>query len=245
MYRIPRSRLNATLLCAGLLSATAAKADTIQVTDNLTGNVTWYSTNEYVLNGFIYVLTNSVADHRARHGHPRQSRHRPQLRRPLHHPRRQNLRQRHPRQADHLHARKRTILTDPNDIPLWHAQSVGRRGDLRHERLEHLQRRRRQRRLAQIRRLRRVCPTPRSTASSSIASAAMTTTTTPASSATSPSVTPRHDDPARQGNQRPVAGRGGPRHQDRERGSLRRRRRFGRVLRRHGQHQVHGQHLQR
>src|ERR1043166_5182243 len=47
-------------LCLTLLSSLTAKANLIQITANLTGNVTWYNTNEYVLNGFIYVLTNSV-----------------------------------------------------------------------------------------------------------------------------------------------------------------------------------------
>jgi len=42
------------------MGALAANADTIQITANLTGNVTWVNTNEYVLNGFIYVLTNST-----------------------------------------------------------------------------------------------------------------------------------------------------------------------------------------
>src|SRR5262245_50499763 len=55
-----KSRLATLVLCSGLLSALGTKAATIQITSNLTGNVTWYSTNEYVLNGFIYVLTNSV-----------------------------------------------------------------------------------------------------------------------------------------------------------------------------------------
>jgi hypothetical protein len=53
-------RLVTLLLCVSLLGALGAKADTVQITTNLTGNVTWYNTNEYVLNGFIYVLTNST-----------------------------------------------------------------------------------------------------------------------------------------------------------------------------------------
>ena len=52
--------LRALVICAGLVSAFTAAADTIQVTNNLTGTVTWRNTNEYVLNGFIYVLTNGV-----------------------------------------------------------------------------------------------------------------------------------------------------------------------------------------
>ena len=52
--------LRALVICAGLVSAFSAAADTIQVTNNLTATVTWRNTNEYVLNGFIYVLTNGV-----------------------------------------------------------------------------------------------------------------------------------------------------------------------------------------
>ena len=51
-----RNMLKSLLLCAGLLLALAAKADTIEVTANLTGSATWSNTNEYVLNGFVYVL---------------------------------------------------------------------------------------------------------------------------------------------------------------------------------------------
>ena len=43
-------------LTACLLGAASARAATVQVTANISGNETWYSTNEYVLNGFIYVL---------------------------------------------------------------------------------------------------------------------------------------------------------------------------------------------
>ena len=53
-------RLRVLVICVGLVSAFSAGADTIQVTNNLTGTVTWRNTNEYVLNGFIYVLTNGV-----------------------------------------------------------------------------------------------------------------------------------------------------------------------------------------
>src|SRR5262245_38146129 len=55
-----KSRLATLVLCSGLLSALGAKAATIQITTKLSGNVTWYSTNEYVLNGFIYVLDGAV-----------------------------------------------------------------------------------------------------------------------------------------------------------------------------------------
>ena len=44
----------------GLLAGQGAKADTIQVTANLTGTNIWRNTNEYVLNGFIYVLDGGV-----------------------------------------------------------------------------------------------------------------------------------------------------------------------------------------
>jgi len=60
MFRDLRSRITTIILCLGLLAAAAANANTIQITANLTGNVTWYNTNEYVLNGFIYVLTNGI-----------------------------------------------------------------------------------------------------------------------------------------------------------------------------------------
>ena len=47
----------AALLLAGCLgTGPALSAATIQVTANISGNVTWVSANEYVLNGFIYVL---------------------------------------------------------------------------------------------------------------------------------------------------------------------------------------------
>ena len=60
MKQYLKSRLKTALACVGLLGALAAHADTIDITTNLTGNVTWYNTNEYMLNGFIYVLTNST-----------------------------------------------------------------------------------------------------------------------------------------------------------------------------------------
>ena len=55
-----KSRRKSLFLGACLLGAFAASADTIQVTSNLSGNVTWSSTNEYVLNGFIYALDGAV-----------------------------------------------------------------------------------------------------------------------------------------------------------------------------------------
>jgi hypothetical protein len=48
------------VLASVVAAAPLAYSDTIQVTDNLTGNVTWRNSNEYVLNGFIYVLANST-----------------------------------------------------------------------------------------------------------------------------------------------------------------------------------------
>src|ERR1044071_8823643 len=52
--------LSGLALAIALAVAPTALGGTVQVTVNLTGTVTWYSTNEYVLNGFIYVLSNSV-----------------------------------------------------------------------------------------------------------------------------------------------------------------------------------------
>src|SRR5882672_6461902 len=60
MIKNLKSRLRAIILCLGLLGVPNTNADTLQITANLTGNVTWSNTNEYVLNGFIYVLANSV-----------------------------------------------------------------------------------------------------------------------------------------------------------------------------------------
>jgi hypothetical protein len=48
------------ILCAGLLAAFSAGADTIQVIGNLSGTINWRNTNEYVLNGFVYVLDGGV-----------------------------------------------------------------------------------------------------------------------------------------------------------------------------------------
>jgi len=50
------STLTAVGLSACLLSPIGAAADTIQVTASVAANTTWHYTNEYVLNGFIYVL---------------------------------------------------------------------------------------------------------------------------------------------------------------------------------------------
>ena len=43
-------------LTACLLGAASARSATVQVTANISGHETWHTTNEYVLNGFIYVL---------------------------------------------------------------------------------------------------------------------------------------------------------------------------------------------
>jgi hypothetical protein len=55
-----KATLQRLILCAGLLVAHAAGADTIQVIGNLTGTINWRNTNEYVLNGFVYVLEGGV-----------------------------------------------------------------------------------------------------------------------------------------------------------------------------------------
>ena len=48
------------LLAVGLLVAAPSWAATIQVTTHISGNATWFHTNTYVLNGFIYVLNNAT-----------------------------------------------------------------------------------------------------------------------------------------------------------------------------------------
>src|SRR5213075_2113466 len=52
--------LQRLILCAGFLGAFSAGAATIQVSGNLTGTINWRNTNEYVLNGFVYVLQGGV-----------------------------------------------------------------------------------------------------------------------------------------------------------------------------------------
>jgi trimeric autotransporter adhesin len=47
---------SALALATGLLAAPSSQADIVQVTANISGAETWFNTNEYVLNGFIYVL---------------------------------------------------------------------------------------------------------------------------------------------------------------------------------------------
>jgi hypothetical protein len=48
--------LKALCLLACLLGAQRASTDTINVSGGISSNTTWYSTNEYVLDGFVYVL---------------------------------------------------------------------------------------------------------------------------------------------------------------------------------------------
>jgi hypothetical protein len=52
--------LKALLLSACLLPVSGALAGTVQVTAHVSGTTTWYQTNEYVLNGPIYVLNGGV-----------------------------------------------------------------------------------------------------------------------------------------------------------------------------------------
>ena len=52
--------LKALCLSACLFCAQSIQAGTIQVSGNLTGTINWYNTNEYVLNGFVYVLQGGV-----------------------------------------------------------------------------------------------------------------------------------------------------------------------------------------
>src|SRR5258706_9033065 len=60
MLRNVKLSLKTLLLCGAILCARATNANTIQITSNLSGNVTWHNTNEYVINGFIYVLSGGV-----------------------------------------------------------------------------------------------------------------------------------------------------------------------------------------
>ena len=55
-----RKSLKLLALGAGLVAGQVAQADTIQVIGNLTGTNNWINTNEYVLNGFVYVLEGGV-----------------------------------------------------------------------------------------------------------------------------------------------------------------------------------------
>ncbi len=55
-----RSGLGALAVASTLASAMPGLGGTVQVSGNLTGTVTWQHTNEYVLNGFVYALSNAV-----------------------------------------------------------------------------------------------------------------------------------------------------------------------------------------
>src|SRR5689334_23201648 len=55
-----KAYLQRLILCASLLAAHMAGAATIQVSGSLTGTINWRNTNEYVLNGFVYVLQGGV-----------------------------------------------------------------------------------------------------------------------------------------------------------------------------------------
>src|SRR4030095_1241279 len=57
-FNIPS--LKTLLLSVSLLPACSALAGTVQVTTHVSGTSTWYATNEYVLNGPIYVLNGGV-----------------------------------------------------------------------------------------------------------------------------------------------------------------------------------------
>jgi len=60
MTKFTKTCLNVLVVCAGLLVAQGSNAAIIQVNANLSGTNTWRNTNEYVLNGFIYVLQGGV-----------------------------------------------------------------------------------------------------------------------------------------------------------------------------------------
>jgi hypothetical protein len=54
-------RAKAIALCLGLLGVAGnSRADNVIISNNITGTVTWQSTNEYYLQGSIYVLSNAV-----------------------------------------------------------------------------------------------------------------------------------------------------------------------------------------
>ena len=60
MNKTIKTFLKVLAVCSALFAGGRAQADTIQITSNLTGTINWYNTNEYVLNGFVYVLKDSV-----------------------------------------------------------------------------------------------------------------------------------------------------------------------------------------
>ena len=55
-----RKSLKLLALSTCLVVGQGVQADTIQVSGNLTGTINWINTNEYVLNGFVYVLEGGV-----------------------------------------------------------------------------------------------------------------------------------------------------------------------------------------
>ena len=55
-----RKSLKLLALSTCLVVGQGVQATTIQVSGNLTGTINWINTNEYVLNGFVYVLDGGV-----------------------------------------------------------------------------------------------------------------------------------------------------------------------------------------
>jgi len=55
-----RKAIGLLTLAVGLAGTSLTQAATVQVTSSIGGTMTWYATNEYVLNGQIYVLSNAV-----------------------------------------------------------------------------------------------------------------------------------------------------------------------------------------
>ena len=60
MIHILKLRLKTLSACLLLLAGLEGSAAVVQVTENISGVTTWKNSNEYVLNGFIYVLGNGV-----------------------------------------------------------------------------------------------------------------------------------------------------------------------------------------
>ncbi|HYT58905.1 MAG TPA: hypothetical protein VEL06_01965, partial [Haliangiales bacterium] len=52
--------LGSALVGTGLMLTGAARAETVDVSQILTGTNNWYRTNIYVLNGAVFVMSNSV-----------------------------------------------------------------------------------------------------------------------------------------------------------------------------------------
>ena len=55
-----KTYLTALLACSSLWAAQSGSAATVMVSASISGNTTWFSTNEYILTGFIYVLNGGV-----------------------------------------------------------------------------------------------------------------------------------------------------------------------------------------